>query len=444
MSPADDPRASPETTSLTQTPLADPVVAPVDAVEPVARSTGQRGRAVWSLLAQALGSLFSLVTTIAAARALTEVDFGYFAALVFVAILFAGLVAALLSQPLLLTSGGPERIAVQARSMLVAAPAFGAIAGVLLVASSPFFGRVQDGLWVVGLSFPLAAVCDVFRYFGSVIGRPALAVVVEVLRLLLFFGGYALVQGGGTSDATSMVALWCLASAAAGVVALLLGGWMTREASGDLRQFLTPRFLGYQFGLEYLLGVVARGIPILSLGWFVSVVAIGHYRGMLTLFGPILVLATSVVVVLTPFLVANPGRRRSVALVVMGALFVVASLAWMLVLLVLPTEVGEQILGDAWSGSRELTVPVALQMAGTGILTTAQTGVRVERPRASFVLSFAAITFFLACFVVGVLLGDLQGAAWGFAVGALGSGAIAVGIYLWVRVGAAAPRAGLA
>lgn len=374
-----------------------------------------------------------LITSVVAARVLTPVEFGYFSAIITVAITFVGLIAALLAQPLLLTRGGRDHLTAQARSTLFVALVYGAISGLILVCASPFFAHLRIGLWVLAASFPLVAVSDAFRYFGNVLGRAHLAALLDAARLVLFLAGYRLFMSGSAQDTSTFTILWSVCALVVGLIALGLGHRMTRSATANLRQFASPKFLGYQFSVEFLLGIVARTIPRLSLGWFVSVSAIGYFSGMSTLFGPILVLATSAVLVFSPYLVAHPGPQRTRVLVGMGACFTIVTLIWMTVLLALPDNYGQQILGDVWHGSRSLIVPIAMQIVGTGILTTAQTGVRVVRPRYSFVMNISAVSWFFVCFLIGVLINGLQGAAWGFAVGAFGAAAIAVAIYMKVK-----------
>lgn len=390
-------------------------------------------RALWSLVAQGLASTNGLVTSVVAARVMTPVEFGYFSALITVALLFIGLIAALLAQPLLLTRGDTKHIAAQARSTLFVSLVYGAIAGLLVVCVSPFFHHLQVALWILAASFPLVAVSDAFRYFGTVLGRAYYAALVDAIRLVLFLALYVAFFTGSKQDTASITLLWCGCAVVVGLLALWLGERITKGAKTNLRQFATPKFLGYQFSIEYLLGMFGSAIPTLSLGWFVSVVAIGYFRGVSTLFGPILVLATSSVLVISPFLVSRPSKQRSRVLIGMAALFNAATLAWMAVLLLLPPHLGREILGDVWAGSRSLILPLALQMVGIGILTTAQTGIRVARPRYSFIMNVSAISWAFVSFMVGVGVGGLHGAAWGLTVGSFGAAAIAVGIYIRVK-----------
>lgn len=391
-----------------------------------------RRRALWSLVAQGLASTNGLITSILAARAMSVDEFGYFSALITVALLFVGLISALLAQPLLLTRGDPDRIAAQARSTLFAAVIFGALSGVFLVGASFFFDHLRVGLWILAASFPFVALSDAFRYFGTILGRAYLAALLDAVRLALFVGVFVVFYSDSRQDTTSFALLWSGCAVVVGILALAIGERITRTAKANMRQFATPKFLGYQFSAEYLMGTFGSALPTLSLGWFVSVAAIGYFRGVSTLFGPILVLATSAVLVLSPFLVTRTAPQRARALFGMAALFTSATLTWMTVLLLLPAKYGEELLGEVWAGSQHLILPVALQIVGIGILTTAQTGVRVVRPRYSIVLNISAIAWAAVCFVIGVSVGGLDGAAWGFTVGAFGAAAIAV--WIWVRV----------
>lgn len=392
-----------------------------------------RRRALWSFVAQGLASTNGLVTSVVAARMMNPTEFGYFSALITVALLFIGLIAALLAQPLLLTRGDPDRIATQARSTLFVSLVYGALAGLIVVCVSPFFHHLQVALWILAASFPLVAVSDAFRYFGTVLGRAYYAAMVDGIRLVLFLVFAVVFFTGSRQNTTSLTLLWCGCAVVVGLLALWLGERMTRSAPVNLRQFASPRFLGYQFSVEYLLGMFGSAIPTLSLGWFVSVVAIGYFRGVSTLFGPILVLGTSTVMVISPFLVTRSTRQRTRVLIAMAALFNGATVIWMTVLLLLPPHLGREILGDVWAGSRSLIAPVGLQMVGIGILTTAQTGIRVARPRYSFIMNVSAISWAFVSFMIGVSVGGLLGAAWGLAVGAFGAAVIAVGIYVRVK-----------
>lgn len=398
-----------------------------------ASSAGVRRRALWSLVAQGLASANGLVTAILAARSMPTVEFGLFAALMTLTVMLVGMVSAFLSQPLLLTRGGDSEITAQARSTLLAALATGALLGVGLAVASLVFDDVRTGLLVLAVSFPLVVVCDAFRYIATFLGHAGKAALADALRLVLFIGLYGVLYAGSRQDANSLTVLWCGCAVVVGTYAVVAGLRLTRRSPVDLRQFTRVKFLGYQFSLEYFIGIFGNAVPTLSLGWFVSVEAIGHFRGVSTLFGPILVLATSAVIVMAPYLVRRTPAERTPILIGMAAVFNGATLLWMAILLWIPDSVGRELLGDAWAGSSELIVPAALQMVGIGLLTTAQTGIRVARPRMSFMMNVCAVIASGGSFLIGVLIDGLHGALWGFGVGAFLAAAIGIAIYVRVK-----------
>jgi hypothetical protein len=89
------------------------------------------------------------------------------------------------------------------------------------------------------------------------------------------------------------------------------------------------------------------------------------------------------------------------------------------VLLSLPRDVGEFLLGTNWEAARSLLLPLSIGTAGFGATFGAYTGLRAlaAAKRSLRARSFDALA--TMCFVLaGAAAGGARGAAWGGAVGA--------------------------
>jgi O-antigen/teichoic acid export membrane protein len=178
---------------------------------------------------------------------------------------------------------------------------------------------------------------------------------------------------------------------------------------------LAPRFLG-EFtalngagqGAAYVIGAIA------------GLVAVGALRGGQLLLGPLNVVFLGIGIMAVPecvrLLRQSPERLWRVT---QGISLLLASvaLAWGLLLLLIPPQVGSALLGESWQGARSVVFALAVAMAGSGAMTGAFAGLRslAAAPRTLAVrLTLAPLT--LAAAAGGAVLAGALGAAWGFAV----------------------------
>ena len=103
--------------------------------------------------------------------------------------------------------------------------------------------------------------------------------------------------------------------------------------------------------------------------------------------------------------------------VALSTLLVVAALGWAGALLVLPTSLGEKLLGSSWVNADATILPLSLAMAATGAMTGAFVGLRaLAAARRSLRTRVLIVPFIVAGSLVGAEMGGARGAAWGAAL----------------------------
>jgi len=258
------------------------------------------------------------------------------------------------------------------------------------------------------------------------------------------------VQGAGIAicivTGTDQLAWYLLAWAVSVWVAGMLGVRQFSRPSGLPRSISWIREhlgLSLRLGADYLLNMGTVALTTSVLVSLLGFAATGGLRFAQTLLGPIQVLLAALGSFMVPLLARRlavrgaPSIRRPASLMALGSCGVAAVV--LLVLLVLPATVGEELLGESWDEAR-LVMPavglsaclVALAMGGSlslKVLGRADLLFRVTMLQAPLI--------FLLGVGGGLWLG-IQGAAWGLAT-AQGVGCAVIVVVAW-RATAAAPR----
>jgi hypothetical protein len=254
---------------------------------------------------------------------------------------------------------------------------------------------------------------DLARYTAVAKARPGLSLRIDLVWCLPPLLGLALdVIGVLVLSAVDGLALWVFSGLASVLMAL---------ASGLLAR---PRFIGLiawwrsdrrrrDLGGESLLSGV---VPVAN-GWGAALVggaaAVASVRGAAMLFAPVAML----MLVLTLAAVPEAHRRGSENagrfMAAMTGALTVAALAWGMVALMVPDQVGRGLLGESWEVARPVLpwvcveyVGVALWTGGAAMLRYASSTRTVLRVR----LGYAP-----AAVVIPVALLAVHGEPWVFA-----------------------------
>ncbi|SDH29644.1 hypothetical protein SAMN04489720_0748 [Agrococcus jejuensis] len=343
-----------------------------------------------TLVDQAASSGANLLMVVAVAQRLAPDTFGAFA------IAYAGLVLVLaccrawLGLPLALSTaadaverrrllGGACLLVLAAAPLVVGGIGF-ALPGVLALvgtATSPSTSLA------VAVAAVLACLQDLARYAAVADDRPGRALASD----LVWLGGIAVLLVAPIAlDERAVMLAWFAVIAASAATGLVLTRPILslRHASA-----LVERGGGARGG-STVVALLSTGTA-LALSTLVAATfgaaASGSLLGAGTLLGPVnLLLALLDLAVLGRIVGLPPPHRRHVLVRVLAALWVV-QLAWTLVLLALPTAVGEAVLGATWPGAHALVGLVSVEYAVAAAVAVVSLDLKVRDVGGAMVLA---------------------------------------------------------
>jgi hypothetical protein len=254
-------------------------------------------------------------------------------------------------------------------------------------------------------------------FFASRRGQHAL--VNDVIWAVVMFPALAVVLLTGRGSLFWLTLAWGGAANAAALVGMLQARLVPnpRRTAGWLREHrdIAPRFLGEMMALTGSTQLSQYGI-----GASAGLAAVGAIRAGQLLLNPLHILSIGIRLVALPEAV-RIGRdsvqqlRRMVR--VIAAVLVTTAVALGTVLVLLPSSLGNAILGLSWPAARSVFVPLTLVQAAAGAITGAAIGLRAlvaagRSLRARLLVSLLQ----LAGAIGGAAAGGARGAAWGLAI----------------------------
>ncbi|MGP3969038.1 hypothetical protein [Streptomyces sp. 6N223] len=377
---------------------------------------------------QGVAALTNIAVVVVAARQSSAADFADFAVVYTVFALLLGAFTAYVGQALVLRRGEAADLHGHCRSSVAFTLLASAALGALLAVTTP----LAPEFGALGAALPVLLTQDALRYAFSLLGRPHLALAMDLLRLAAAVPALAAQPDGAGS--ARMVLAWGLSA----LPALLLGAGtlvgVTRGAGRpEPRALLERSHLGRRFVVEFGVGNAASQAAIAGLGLLANPLAVGALRGATTLFGPLNVLFNAATGFGPPLLNRmtgphSPARKARQAGAAGLALAALAA-AWALVLSVLPDAAGRALLGDTWRSAAELLPATGSQYAAMAVGTCGLLALRVLTPRATLGVQLVFSALSVACLLGGYALGGITGAAWGLALGSAAKAAAS-----WTRV----------
>lgn len=372
-------------------------------------------RGMWTLADHVIcsGSNFALMVLVAGS--VSVVTLGEFALLYGFYVVVVELSRAAVSEPLLVRR--PEGEAAVRRALADSsgsAAVFGALAGVVLLAVSPFLiGAHWRSALVLALLLPALLVWDAIRLAFIAIGRQRRAVLVDVV------GGVVQVSAAFAALHVStglswLVAGWGLGGLVAAVTATVQAGTLPRLTAprrwlAEYGRLVRPYFV--ETGALSLAGYAV----LIVLGHIAGPAAVGAWRAALTLFGPanVVMAAGRVAVVseLSRIRSKAPARMLRSA-VTAGLLCGAVGATAGTVAAFLPEPVGRALLGDSWAGVGPLipafTVLLVIEGLGLGPYGVMRA---TERVRMLFVLRVSVAGSRVLAVSVGAAVAGAAGAA---------------------------------
>jgi hypothetical protein len=378
-----------------------------------------RRNRVLGIADQGIASLSNVAMAVVAARALAPADFGGFALAMAVYAFVLGVARALATEPLLVTAASD--LDGDRAGPAGAMAAFGVVGALACAAGGALVGGPAGAcLLAIAPFLPLLLLQDGWRYVGFAAGRPAEALFVDVVWVLVQAAVTVYLVVGDATEPAAFVIGW----AAAGAVAALAGAVRARTAPGlgaGWRWVRRNLVLGGPFMADFLVAGGAASVGLWLLGAISGLDAAGAIRAGQTLFGPINILYLGILVTLLPegarrVRVDRPGVRA-----LMGrASLAVAAVAggWTLVLVALPSGAGRAVLGETWPQARSLLVPLGASMVAGGLAMGATAGLRaIGEARVALRARLLVLPAVLGLPIVGAAVADDVGFAYGLAGG---------------------------
>jgi O-antigen/teichoic acid export membrane protein len=377
----------------------------------------------WGVADQAVTSLSNFAIGIVVARSLGADGFGAFtlAYVTYSVILNAS--RGLSTDPLLVRFSGPQspgwRKAVAAST--ATAMSVGIIAGAAcIIVGLALPGELHGAFVALGVGLPGLMVQDSWRFAFFAVGRGAKALLIDLIWAALLLGTVVVLLVSGHAGVTTYVlALGGTATVAAGVGLLQIR--ITPEPTAVRRWLVDHQALGGRYLVENVSLGAARQLRMFALGAFAGLAAVGYVRAAEILMGPFLVLLMGLSQVAVPEaaqVLARAPRRLGRFCFGLGAAQAVAAAAWgVAILALLPTGLGDALLGSIWTTAADLLPPVIIGLSMGGLSIGAAAGVRAlgASPR-SLTAQLTDSALYLTAGSVGALVDGARGSCWGVAI----------------------------
>jgi O-antigen/teichoic acid export membrane protein len=375
-------------------------------------------RAGWGVADQALSSVVNLAVGALVARAVSPSSFGAFGLVFSTYLIVLGACRALVAEPLVVRFSARKdeewRSATRAATGAALALGIAVGAGCVLVgfAAGGVFGRA---LLALGVVLPGLVLQDTWRFAFFAAGRGRQAFVNDLAAAA------ALPALAALSGTTHAVGLFVFAWGAAGACAALLGALQARVAPAPIA---APSWIRSQRDLAfpYLGEFAALGAgeaALFGVAGLAGLAAAGALRAGQILVGPLRVLFLGIRLAAVPEgvrLLRDPRSSPRAAALRLSAGLVGVALAWGALLTLLPSSVGESLVGRSFGEARHVMVPLSLAMAGTGAVTGALIGLRaLAAARRSLVSRVLVTPFMVAASIAGAAAAGAPGTAWAVA-----------------------------
>ena len=384
---------------------------------------------------QACSSISNLALSVALAHVSGPDEFGSFgiAFAVYLAALSVGRGAVGQVETLRVSamSGDEAREAVGAAS--AASVMVGSTVGVVVVAAGiPFGGTTGPMLCILGLLMPVLLLQDALRYAGFALHRPHVALANDLAWLVVQLVLFGILLLADWRDPAQLFAAWAAGSTAgvvAGVILLrAVPGWRRglrwfRRFGSLIRSLLTEQaFLsGVAHGASLLVGVVS------------GAAAVGSLRAVQTAFGPVTAFNTGLSLAVTPRAArrwAEGDRAFHVPLRRNGVAVSALTLAWGVVLWLVPRQWGEVVLSDNWEAVRQLCLVTSLWLAFGFASAPAMSALRIiGRPWWSTSVRMTFAPVMIAAALVGASVDGALGATTALMVSSGLSAAVLWGLF---------------
>lgn len=388
------------------------------------RSAGMT-RSLWNIGDQVVASLNNFLIQFVITHAFTKDVFGAFAIAFSVFSISTGFFRALSTSPVAMRfADADDREFSRAAGSAVALTASGsALVGVVLVLMGwllPFGESLSHVFIALGFVLPGLMLQDAWRQVFFARLRPAAAFSMDVSWVVLQLAGLGiLVLVTDENHIAAFTAVWGGAAYLASLLGLVVlrlkprvsMAWAWLREQSSVTRYLVPEFVIIQTGGQ-LAPVLAAAVTTID--------AAGALRGANLLTVPATIVSTGLMSFAVPELVRRRSRMTpktwQLAAVAISGLVLVVGAVWGAITLLLPTSVGEMVLGDTWEGARTVLLATIVGQAGSAVTVgCAAVLYATEGAKVTMRLHLVFALFLVAFSTVGAFTWGAQGTAWGIA-----------------------------
>ena len=375
----------------------------------------------WGIADQAVSSITNLALGIVVARSLGAADFGAFSLAWVTYSVILNLSRGLATDPLTVRYSGPRddrwRSGVQRAAST--ATALGLVIGAVCLLIGLGIGSLVGSAFVaLGLTLPGLLLQDSWRMAFFAAGKGQRAFANDVVWGIFLVPAMLIASAVGTTF--GFVFAW----GAAAMAAAVFGCIQTRlvpSGSGIVSWIREHRDLGPRYLVENVSDSVCAQLQMYGLGAISGLAAVGAVRGAQLLLAPVAALRMGISLMAIPEaarILKRWPRRLQTFCMVLGGSQAAASLLWGAGLLfILPSSVGELMLGEIWPSASALIVPTTLALAAGSLFDGALVGLRaLGASRRSMPLRIGRAVAWVTGGIVGAFLDGAAGSVWGTAI----------------------------
>jgi hypothetical protein len=297
----------------------------------------------------------------------------------------------------------------------------GTLASMCVLVAAAVFPAFRPAALIFAVFIPIACQQDTLRYLAFAEGNPKRAALLDSVWTVTQAIGFGVLVAWKVQSVVFPTLIWGIGALLAAAMGLCEYGSVgnVRAARAFLRDnmWAAKRLLAD----TVLVTIGVHGV-ILALAAWSGIEAVGAFRAGQTLLGGMNLLVAGLVPTATVTAIQRIGAGFDPRVIFWRwiAVFTVAGVAYGGFVYYLPSSWGQALLGDSWHVAAPLVLAFALQAASRGPIAAAQIllGAQYELNRA-LVLRALATASMGAFSIMGAVLGDAEGAAWGFLAGTL-------------------------
>lgn len=273
---------------------------------------------------------------------------------------------------------------------------------------------------------------DAFRFYFFATLTPWKAVRNDSVRLMATFVSFGVarsIHGSGSLDLRTIISIWGV-----GALAAALAGWYSSHVApslrGGLRWMRETQRLGMAYAGDVIIERGGSQLSLAAIGLFSGIATLGRIGASRTIMSPIMAVTSAVDLFALPEMARlqnqdSSGRMATKFAVILSGGLAASVLVFVLLLGSLPDRWGRVLAGSNWQVALEYVIPIGIWTATAGARQGPRYLLRtLEQTRTVLRASLLSSALVVAWAAGGATVGP-SGAAWGLALGSLGS------LWLW-------------